>query len=108
MTLLRNLRRQAKRQADFNAANDRHTRGFIEPELAARMTKPKVADAAHQVFVDVPGENGSRPCSPKFFGDHGQEAASRFLEAINANICLGRLKGWGNARIETAIHIPAH
>ena len=77
----------------------------FEPEIAHRMTKPKQAEAMHQVFVDIRGEQGSRPISPKFFGQDGEEAAGRFLEAINSVICLGRLKGWGNARVETAVHV---
>ena len=89
--------------------DERYARGEpISGELAHRMTKPKKAEPCHQVFVDIRGENGSRAASPKFFGEAGLEAASRILAALNANITLGRLKGWGNARVETAVHIPAN
>lgn len=77
----------------------------IPGDIAAGMTKPKVPDAAYQVFVDIRGENGSRPVSPKFVGGHGEEVCGRILETINAQICLGKLKGWGNARIERAVHV---
>lgn len=101
-----------KAESDFQQrlreANERHARGDIDPELAARLTKPKQADALHQVFVDIKGEDGSRPVSPRFVGAVGEESCRQILQAINAQICLGKLKGWGNARIETAIHTPAN
>lgn len=76
------------------------------PEIAARMTKPKVADVGYQVFVDIRGEDGSRPISPKFIGGDGEEVCGRILETVNAQICLGKLWGWGNARVERAFHVP--
>lgn len=78
---------------------------FTAPEIASRMTKPKEADALYQVFVDIKGENGSRPVSPKFAGSAGQEACTQILSALNAQICLGKLKGWGNARLERAVQV---
>lgn len=89
---------EAKRREALGAPMDR--------ELAARMTRPKVADTLYQVFVDIRGEDGSRPASPKFAGRVGEEACGAVLEAINAKICRGELKGWGNARIEAAVHVP--
>lgn len=95
-------RNRAMREFDENLAKGMPLPG----ELAHRMTKPKQAEAMHQVFVDIKGEAGSRPVSPKFFGQDGQEACARIMEALNGKICLGGLKGWGNVRIETAIHTP--
>jgi hypothetical protein len=69
------------------------------------MTKPKAADIAYQVFVDIRGENGSRPVTPKFIGGGGEEACTQILQTINSQICLGKLKGWGNARVERAFHV---
>lgn len=100
--------RQRKQQKRLTEANERHARGDIDGELLSRMTKPKQAEAMHQVYVDIAGEAGSMAASPKFFGEAGAEAATRIVEALNANICLGRLKGWGNVRVETANHVPAH
>lgn len=77
----------------------------IPAEIAARMTPAKEADAMFQVFVDIKGENGSRPVSPKFVGGDGEEVCLQILETINAQICLGNLKGWGNARVEKAVHV---
>lgn len=105
---LRNLRRQANFQGRLRDQNERHSRGDIDRELAARMTKPKQADPVHQVFVDVKGEDGSRPVGPMYVGAAGIEATSQILQTVNAQICLGRLPGWGNARVETAVHTPAH
>lgn len=99
---------QAKFQERLRDQNERHSRGDIDGELLSRMTKPKQAEAMHQVYVDIRGEGGSRPVGPKFAGKDGQEACGRILETVNAQICLGKLRGWGNARIETAVHIPAH
>lgn len=103
-----NLRRQAKFQDRLREQNERHSRGDIDGELLSRMTKPKQADAMHQVYVDIRGERGSRPIGPKFAGEAGQEACGQILETVNAQICQGKLRGWGNARIESAVHIPAH
>lgn len=82
-----------------------HSRGNIHPELKARMSKPKTAEPMYQVFVDIKGESGSLPVSPRVFGVAGHEFCARILEALNAKICLGKLKSWGNPRIEKAVHI---
>lgn len=106
---IQQIARQNRFQRRLQDAKDRERRGAPIPrEIAARMTKPKVADKMFQVFVDIKGEHGSRPVSPMFAGEPGGEACGHILEAINAQICLGKLKGWGNARIEAAAHIPAH
>lgn len=78
----------------------------IPGDIRARMTKPKPVDIGYQVFVDIKGEPGSRPVSPKFIGPVGEEVCYLALEAVNSQICLGKLKGWGNARIERASHVP--
>lgn len=105
---LQQIAREDRFQTRLRDQNERHSRGDIDPALRARMTKPKQAEAMHQVFVDIKGEKGSRPVSPMFAGAAGQEACGQILQSINAQICLGRLRGWGNARIEAAIHTPAH
>ena len=96
--------RTQQRQYDAQVEQERNG-APIPAEIAARMTKPKEADAAFQVFVDIKGENGSRPVSPKFIGGEGEEVCFQILEALNAKICLGNLKGWGNARVEKAVHV---
>ena len=96
--------RTQQRQYDAQVEQERNG-APIPAEIAARMTKPKEADAAYQVFVDIKGENGSRPVSPKFIGGEGEEVCFQILEALNAKICLGNLKGWGNARVEKAVHV---
>lgn len=89
--------------------DERYARGEpINGELAARMTKPKAADKLFQVFVDIRGETGSHPVSPRFAGSAGEEACGQILEVVNAQICLGKLKGWGNARIEPITLTPNH
>ena len=96
--------RTQQRQYDAQVEQERNG-APIPADIAARMTKPKEADAAFQVFVDIKGENGSRPVSPKFIGGEGEEVCFQILEALNAKICLGNLKGWGNARVEKAVHV---
>ena len=96
--------RNQQRQYDSQLEQERNG-APIPRDIAARMTKPKEADAAYQVFVDIKGENGSRPVSPKFIGGEGEEVCFQILEALNAQICLGNLKGWGNARVEKAVHV---
>lgn len=107
-TLLNDQTRQRKFQARLNEQNERHARGEIDPELARRLTKPKVADTMYQVYADIRGGDGSHPISPMFAGAAGQEACGQILEAVNSQICLGKLKGWGNTRIEPVVHIPAN
>jgi hypothetical protein len=68
----------------------------IPGEIAELMTKPKTFDDLYQVHVDVRGEAKPVAVGPKF----GKDAASMILEAVNAQICLGKLPGWGNARLE--------
>ena len=87
---------------DMKDREEKYRRGMpIEGEIAARMTKPKQAEALHQVFADLKDEGGrSVPIGPKF---NQKEAAEMILEAVNAQICLGKLPGWGNARIEAYI-----
>lgn len=98
------MNRAQRRQYESQLEHER--RGAPIPrDIAARMTKPKTADTAFQVYVDIKGENGSRPIGPKFVGGPGEEACGRILETVNAQICLGKLKGWGNARIERAVHV---
>lgn len=93
-------------QAQFDSQIEQERNGAPVPkDIAHLMTKPKEADIAYQVFVDIKGEKGSRPVSPKFMGVDGEEVCNRVLETINAQICLGRLKGWGNARVERAVHV---
>lgn len=98
------LNRKQRRQYDAQVEQERNG-APIPADIAARMTAPKEADAAYQVFVDIKGENGSRPASPKFVGGDGEEVCLQILETINAQICLGNLKGWGNARVERAVHV---
>lgn len=98
------MNRAQRRQYESQVERDRN--GAPPPaDIAARMTNPKVADIGYQVFADIRGEDGSRPISPKFIGGDGEEVCSRILEAVNAQICLGKLKGWGNTRIERAYHV---
>lgn len=97
------LNRAQRRQYEHQLQLERNGAPVPE-EIAARMTKPKDADASYQVFVDIKGEDGSRPVSPKFIGGDGEEVCMQILETINAQICLGRLNGWGNARVERAVH----
>lgn len=107
MTLRQQRRAEASFRKRMSAQMERDRNGAPPPaDLAARMTKPKAPDAAYQVFVDIAGEDGSRPISPKFMGEVGQEACYRVLETVNAQICLGKFKGWGNARIERAAYVP--
>lgn len=99
--------RAQRRQYESQIEQERN--GAPPPaDILARMTKPKAADIAYQVFVDLKGEEGSMPVSPKFIGGDGEEVCGRILETINAQICRGRLKGWGNARVERAVHVPAN
>lgn len=98
--------REQLRQRRFNQrmadAIDAERRGQpIAPEIAHRMTKPKVREPLFQVFVDFKGERRSRAASPKA----GKEFCERILETINGRICLGQIKGIGNARIEPVIAI---
>ena len=94
-------------QREYDSLIEQERNGApIPAAIAARMTKPKEADPAWQVFADIKGEDGSRPVSPKFVGGEGEEVCMRILETINAQICLGNLKGWGNVRVERAVHIP--
>lgn len=100
-------RAQRRFQKRLDAQTDQERNGApIPADIAARMTPAKEADAAYQVFVDIKGEIGSRPVSPKFIGGDGEEVCFQILEAINSQICLGNLKGWGNARVEKAVHTP--
>ncbi len=100
----RKLTKSQRRQYDEQISQERNG-APVPRDIAARMTKPKLADVAYQVFVDIRGEDGSRPISPKFIGAGGDEASARILETINAQICLGKLPGWGNARVERAFHV---
>lgn len=100
----RKLTRAQRRQYDEQISLERNG-APVPGDVAARMTKPKAADVAYQVFVDIKGEVGSRPVTPKFIGAGGEEATGRICETINAQICLGKLKGWGNARVERAFHV---
>lgn len=95
---------RVQRQLDSQIEQERNG-APIPSDILARMTPPKEADAMFQVFVDIKGESGSRPVSPKFVGGDGEEVCLQILETINAQICLGNLKGWGNARVERAVHV---
>lgn len=76
---------------------EREARGEpIDPEIAARMTKPKEPERLYQVHVDVKGAKRPLPVGPKI----GRDAAEMILAAVNGQICLGKLPAWGNARLE--------
>ncbi len=68
----------------------------IHPAIAARMTKPKLRDPLFQVFVDLKGNRRSLAVSPKA----GKEFCEIVMQNLNAQICLGKIKAFGNARIE--------
>lgn len=106
MLTARKLTKAEHRRYDSQVEQERNG-APIPGDMLARMTKPKEADIAYQVFVDIRGENGSRPVSPKFIGGEGEEACAQILQAVNSQICLGNLKGWGNARVERAVHVTS-
>lgn len=95
-----------KLRAQYESQVEQERNGAPIPgDIAAHMTPPKKGDAMFQVYVDIKGEPGSRPISPQFAGEPGEEVCLQILETVNAQICLGKLKGWGNARVERAVHV---
>jgi len=68
----------------------------VPGDVAELMTKPREHDVLYQVHVDVKGKRSSLPVGPKI----GMDAAEMILETVAAQICLGKLPTWGNARLE--------
>jgi hypothetical protein len=65
----------------------------LDPEVAARMTRPKDEDTLYQVNVTMRSDRTVRPFGPRMI----QEAAGLFCEAINKQIVLGTERSFINA-----------
>ena len=87
-------KRRFKRQFDAQVERERNGEP-IDPETAARMTRPKMADILYQVMVTKRGSTDLIPFGPMMIKD----AAGMFAEAINQQILLGREKLLAKAEV---------
>lgn len=100
MLTIKEQNRQKRFQKRLREQTEREQRGEpIHPEIASRLTKPKTAQPLFQVVADVKGEHLPIRCSPMMI----EPACEEILIAVNAQISLGKLPGWGNTRIEPVI-----
>lgn len=71
----------------------------IPAEIEARMTKPIEAPALFQVWVERTDRKQPLPIGPRLAGSSGLEVCERLVQAINAQISLGKERRWGNPHV---------
>ena len=94
----RRLRKKLLAQYETQLSEER-AGAPIPGDIAEIMTKPKEVDLLYQVKVDVRDDSGrvtTIPASPKA----GMDFCEHLMIALNGQIALGKLRGWGNARLE--------
>ena len=97
-------RQQRRFRRQFEAQVERERNGApVPPEIAARMTKPKVVDPLFQVVVTVRDTGKLLAVAPMMLKPYAEEMAA----TINRFIIAGQEKTWTNAAVVPLTPISA-
>lgn len=97
-------RQQRRFRKQFQAQVEAERNGApADPELAARLTKPKQPDWLHQVVVTVKDSGRMLPVGPMMLKPYAEELAS----VINRFVAEGKERTWSSAAVVPMTPISA-